>query len=629
MRFKDLKIRARLNLVITLVMLAVFGTFLFLVMYSERKRSAAETDIVMMEKISDLYDIVDRQIITNQQRVNTALKVAHELFYSDNTLSETEQNISVEVTQQISKEKKQVNINKWLFKNNQLQFNYDLVDKVKELTGATSTIFQKIDGGYVRISTNVKKADGERAICTYIPDDSPVIKAIEKGDTYFGRAFVVTAWYLTAYEPIYINGALKGILYVGVPEKDLTELKEVFNNQKYLETGYPYVVSKDGILIIHPKKEGDTISSFDFIKRMIANPSQSGKDEYIWEGKNKIHYYKYLDKIESYIVISIYKNELLKNLNRLRNLIIVIGLISLFVFSFFIGLLSNSISSPIEKALLFANKIAQGDLTAEIQLGRKDEIGDLTKSLEIMARNMRELVVEIQNNANGILTTSQQITNTSQSMSNGASSQASAAEELSSSMEEMAANIQQNSDNAKETEKIAETSAIEINKMAAIAEKSINSVRMISEKIKIVNDIAFQTNILALNAAVEAARAGEHGRGFAVVAAEVRKLAERSRLAADEIIALASDSYSSTDNAFKKMGAMIPNILKTSKLVQEISASSSEQNAGAEQVTNAVNDLSNITQQNAAASEELATTAEQLTAQAKRLQQLTERFKTD
>jgi methyl-accepting chemotaxis protein len=266
--------------------------------------------------------------------------------------------------------------------------------------------------------------------------------------------------------------------------------------------------------------------------------------------------------------------------------------------------------------------ISRGDLTVKADgnlNGRKDEIGQLGAALHVMVEKLRNILTDIMNGAENISSASSGMSSSSQQLSQGANEQASSAEEVSSSMEQMVSNIQQNTENAQQTEKIAVNVSEGIKKVSESAKESLISVRDIASKINIINDIAFQTNILALNAAVEAARAGEHGRGFAVVASEVRKLAERSKLAADEIIALAVKSVNVTESAGKLMGELIPDIEKTAKLVQEITAASLEQNSGAEQINNAIQQLNNVIQQNAAISEEMATSSEELSGQAESL----------
>jgi methyl-accepting chemotaxis protein len=217
--------------------------------------------------------------------------------------------------------------------------------------------------------------------------------------------------------------------------------------------------------------------------------------------------------------------------------------------------------------------------------------------------------------------------NSAQLMSEGATEQASSAEEVSSSMEQMAANIQQNTDNSKQTEKIAEKASVDIKESFEAVNNSVDSMKIIATKITIIGEIARQTNLLALNAAVEAARAGEQGRGFAVVAAEVRKLAERSQIAAVEINQVSASSLEVATKSGQLLEQMVPNIIKTSDLVQEITASSIEQNTGADQINNAIQSLNQVIQQNAASAEELSASAEELSTQADLLKDMIGYFK--
>jgi methyl-accepting chemotaxis protein len=214
-------------------------------------------------------------------------------------------------------------------------------------------------------------------------------------------------------------------------------------------------------------------------------------------------------------------------------------------------------------------------------------------------------------------------------MSQGATEQAAAAEQASASMEEMAANIKQNADNAAQTEKISRQSAKDAELSGEAVTRAVDAMRTIADKIGIVQEIARQTDLLALNAAVEAARAGEHGKGFAVVASEVRKLAERSQTAAAEISAVSGDTVKAAQEAGEMLQRLVPDIRKTAELVSEISAACREQDIGANQINEAVQQLDKVTQQNAGASEEMSATSEELAAQAEELQTSIAFFRTD
>lgn len=290
----------------------------------------------------------------------------------------------------------------------------------------------------------------------------------------------------------------------------------------------------------------------------------------------------------------------------------IVGLAGLILLTFLVRFMAHNLTSHILKGINFAKQISKGDLTAKITFDMNDEIGELVQSLNEMSERLRETVTNIHHNANYISEISNSLNSNSQELAEGSSEQASATEQVSSSMEEMASNIQQNAENARETALITVQAYHGIKEGSEAGETSIQSMNQIADKISIIGDIAFQTNILALNAAVESARAGEHGRGFAVVASEVRKLAERSKIAADAINQLSKTGVNVSRDAGDKLKGLIPEIEKTTRLVQEISSASQEQSSGADQINNALQQLNIIVQKNALTSQEMAKSSEQL-----------------
>ncbi|MDO1583592.1 methyl-accepting chemotaxis protein [Rhizobium oryzicola] len=351
-----------------------------------------------------------------------------------------------------------------------------------------------------------------------------------------------------------------------------------------------------------------------------------------------------------------------------RNLLIG-SLVVMFALSVFVALwIALGINSGLKKVKAVADAVAIGDLDQDIEIKSNDEIKDVVDSVRIMTGNLRETARVADQIANGELTVnvkplsdkdtlgialksmverlrgvvsdalsagdnvssgSQELSASSEQLSQGATEQASAAEEASAAMEEMAANIKQNADNAAQTEKIARQSSRDAEASGQAVTRAVGAMRTIADKISIVQEIARQTDLLALNAAVEAARAGEHGKGFAVVASEVRKLAERSQAAAAEISTLSGETVQVATEAGEMLSKLVPDIQKTAELISEISAACREQDIGAAQINEAIQQLDKVTQQNAGASEQMSATSEELAAQAEELQASIAFFRVD
>jgi len=309
------------------------------------------------------------------------------------------------------------------------------------------------------------------------------------------------------------------------------------------------------------------------------------------------------------------------------NTTITVLLVIAIILGFFISRTTvRDIVLPLRNGLGLSQALARGELYHNLKNEGKDEVSELIDALMQMNDKIREVVSEIKSGADQLSHASRTLNSGTHVLTQGASSQAASLEEVSTTMEEMVANIEQNYQNANESEQKSTDVYASMQDTSADSNNATEANKLISSKIAIISEIATQTNILALNAAVEAARAGEQGRGFAVVAAEVRKLAERSQTAANDIIKIAAESAELAIRSNDKLNSAIPTIQQSNQLMKEIAASTREQRDGVNQINSAIQQMNNTTQQNASSSEEIASSAEELNSQADQLKAMIDYF---
>ncbi|BCS89220.1 methyl-accepting chemotaxis protein [Pseudodesulfovibrio sediminis] len=617
------------------------------------KQSQHEIELAVV----DARNLLVTQHAALSNELENDMRVLLDIVERNGGLALSDEQAEWTAVNQISKAGSPVRLSKmtlggqWLGQNAAADKSTILVDEIMRLTGATCTVFQTMNesGDLLRVATNILKTDGNRAVGTYIPSSSIVAQTIRSGETFHGTAYVVNAWYLTQYRPIKdANGKVLGCLYVGILQEGVEQLRDGLKSVVVGETGFLSILGSSGngagVVRLHKDAglEGTNLMGVtaddgeNIYKTLIqAANDADGKPvtkKVVLDGTETILAAVGFKPWGWVIVGNGYVQEFMAGkhvadaaLSAISWWTVGIGsimlVLSILTFYWFALKVSRSIGNAVSVMV----DVNSGNLNVRelpVETGRfRDEMDVLGEAVNSMGDRLREVVSSVQQSTNSVTKGSAELAQTSMALSEGASNQASAVEEVSASMETMTANIQLNTDNAGQTESIAREAADDAKQGGESVDKTVVAMRQIADKIAIVEEIARQTNLLALNAAIEAARAGEHGKGFAVVASEVRKLAERSGIAAAEIKDLSAHSVSVAEQAGKMLEKMVPDITRTAELVQEIAAGSSEQSSGAEQIKTAVRELDNVVQQNASESEHVAGASEELAAHATQLQE--------
>ena len=587
--------------------------------------------------VTSVYGTCKAQDELLQKELDNSLEVARDTVKQTGVISFSEESCVWDAINQYSQQVEKVELPKmfvgatWTGQNTSLLQESPVVDRVQSLVSSTCTLFQRMNdsGDMLRVCTNVEKLDGTRAIGTYIPRTNPdgtvnpVVSTLLEGKTYRGRAYVVNKWYLTVYEPIKdSSNKVIGALYVGIPQESVTSLRKAIMDIVVGKSGYIYVLDSKGNYVISQNgvRDGENIwEAKDFngtlfiqeiCKKALDSNGQIVEQRYPWKNsddnvsRTKIARVLYYEPWDWIIGASSYLDEFYESTERMTRISRTCTI--LFISTAMVMLLISVLT------WVLISSSTTKKITTAVQM--------------------------LSDSSDQVSSAAGQVSAASQSLAEGATEQAAGLEETSSSLEEMSSMTKQNADNAQqantlasESQKSAKTGAEAMSRMSA----AINDIQKSSDEtakiIKVIDEIAFQTNLLALNAAVEAARAGEAGKGFAVVAEEVRNLAMRSAEAAKNTANMIEGSVKNAKNGVeisqevgRVLNEIVTSVSKTAELVGEISAASTEQAQGIDQINTAVSQMDKVTQQNAANAEESASASEELSTQTEQMKSIVE-----
>lgn len=638
--------------------------------------STAMTDYMLTEARDEIEDVVqslettcDLQYAMMKSRLRSDLLIAEQIFAvrSPDPLDwQSSLNFDPNTTHQVgSFTLPALRLGELTLTHNNAQ-----VDEVLDKTRSTCTMFHVLPDKWVRVTTNVKKPDGSRAVGTTLDKSSKVYSHVLNGQTYYGTNSIQGERYETAYKPLRdANGKIVAVLYVGVPHKQFDEMSQIVTDIKIGETGYPYVMDGKGELVIHPTSVGESLAKHAFAQEMISN--KKGVVEYTWEGRRKIVAYAYFEPYDWIIAAGSYEDEFTTQVRAFQWMAagITLGLvIACAMACWFAG---RTIGKRVNHVTDAIRDIAEGegDLTRRLEVKSKDETGELCRHFNTFVDRIHQIIVQISQSSRDVASSAAEVSASSEEMTVGLSQQLEQTQNVAASLDEMTTSIsdvaqrserasdhsQQAGEAARHGGEIVSQTIDGINGVDRVVRDSSSAIEQLGRRseeigqiIGVINDIADQTNLLALNAAIEAARAGEHGRGFAVVADEVRKLADRTTKATEEIARSIETIQTETATAVQQMqlgtehvaegtelarqaGEALKGIVsgadEVAAMIQAIAAAAEQQSVTSREITAAIESISAVSHQSREGSQQAATAAADLSHKSEQLQGIVNQFK--